>query len=93
MVGLSLVYLNTVVKKMQREREGAEAVKSPRYTVNRTYLPYLIGAAACFVAEIVFLFFAISSKSVFTLVLSIISILASGAITFFIGKESIKKVN
>ena len=57
--------------------------------IKKGYLPYLIGAIACVVAEVVLFFFAIGSKSAFAIILSIAAVAATAFIAWLVYRKSL----
>ena len=62
--------------------------------IKKAYLPYLIGAIACVVAEVILFFFAVGSKSALAIILALAAIAATGFIAYtvynisLVGKSS-----
>ena len=57
--------------------------------LKKGYLPYLVGAIACCVIEVILFFFAISCDSVFAVILSIASIAATAFIAWLVYRKSL----
>ena len=57
--------------------------------LKKGYLPYLVGAIACCVIEVILFFFAISCDSVFAVILSVASIAATAFIAWLVYRKSL----
>ena len=57
--------------------------------IKKGYLPYLIGAIACVVAEVILFFFAVGSKSALAIILAIAAIAATGFIAYTVYNASL----
>jgi len=57
--------------------------------IKKGYLPYLIGAIACCVAEIILFFFAASSKSTLAIIFAIAAVAGTGVIAWLVYRSSL----